>query len=550
MQDRSPALRRSTAAGRYVVTRIDEDEIRVDCSVDTAPRIDLTHGNLARVLALLEEREQLWNAAAACPDRPSDYGQWSMAALLYELPQGWEPAIKALDALPPTDSRVWMMPRAVKPFLEHIRDAWDLSTSVRERRARGERVEDGDVSAAVQGMWEAIELKWRLGHMTHCGTEFLMLADLVDPVDPIAMQRYVRLATECMLRLPTAYKWVEAEKRGGSARPPLDRTDLWKQFVESAFASWTADAIRAGPKSDEAVDQSRFAPEAAFLIHKGGGRSLPIGPFEPMWTSVPRTGTQQMMDASRVPARHASFIVWTFADGIWSSQMIRDDFERCLWLAKESAQRAERARIAFEPAAAAIRYAVLALEAFVNQLLHFVVLEGREAWPDPCLRRIHEDLASWLSVAGLTQKVKRAGNKIVGPNWLPPDLRRDLDRLAALRNRVTHLTVEVGKPLMATIGHSEIGFFGRAAQTWGASTPRLPPDRDVDAELAARTVECVEKVVATLRNAYAARYGIPPASENLDPPPSAPRPELIPFDDGRGGTILIPGFPLPAPNVM
>lgn len=531
MQDQPIAADRSPAAARCVVTCIDAGEPLADCLVGRAPRVDLSRPNLKRVIALLDEREGYWNAAEASPEgRSSTYERWSMAALMSDLPQGWEPAINALFALPDQDRLVWDMPRATKPMLESIAEAWDLCESVQKRRALGERVQHAEVSAAVEGMQKAVELKWRLGHLTHCGEEFTMLASLLAVTHPKAASRYARLAAGCSSRLasaaPTSVETPPARWLDGSERLP-DATGSHQ--TAAAFV--------------EEVNSNSFKPEAWFLNRSEDGRTIPIGPFEPIWTSAPRTGIQQMMDGSRQPIEHASFVVWTFSDRMWSVEMMQNHFECCLWQARSNVASARRANVPYEPAASAIRFAVMAMEAFVIQLLDFIVMEGREAWPSEALKPVHDNVENFKKIGGLTRQVEKVGDRIVGANWLAPNLRSGLEGLAAQRNQITHPKGAIGRTLTGTTVSPRIHC--PIAREWAAT---LEFDGGMAIELAARSVECVEAVVAALRGAYAERYQMPPAEPPV-PPPGAPRAEMILFEDGPNGLVFIPGFTLPASSL-
>ena len=546
MQDQPTAARPSLATVRCVVTRIDNLEPRVDCSAIEAPRVDLTHDNLERVFTLLEERERHWRAAAASPDgRSSTYERWSMAALILELPQGWEPAFNALNSLPARDSRVWEMPRAAKPLVERMLAAWELAESACRRRDRGDGVTDVEVRDAVDALREAIELKWRLGNFVHCGDEFIMLARLLATTDPNVSGRYARLAAECGSRLALAASPRMGAKQGrelAGATPGLASRGQFPGDPECRLGTTAFPTLAS--VLDGVDDADGFDPEPMFLSGREDGRIIPMGPFEPIWTRAARTGVQQMMDGSSKPAKHPAFAVWTFRDGTWSGELFQDEFESCLRQAKLLVGQARDARTPSKFAASAIVSAITALEAFANQLLQFVVLEGREAWPDPALKEFHDDLAKANKVGGPVRKLERVGDGIVGENWLAPDLKLELRWLAKQRNEFAHGAVSEGKPLTATREVSGIG--GAAARKWAAT---LRTEAATAVDHAARSVECVETVVSDLRGAYAARYGMPPA-EPPDPPPGAPRAEIIRFADGPDGPVFVPGFTLPASESM
>lgn len=511
------------ASGRAtIVTRKDEDLPVVERAARNPLLADLTLANIGNIVAHLESREEIWNAAAASARDPRDACGWCLAYLAFDLPQGWRPASAAIDCLTPSEAKAWMLPRG---HLPDLRRAGIFAASILTARARFRRgaADADEVITAAHYLEELILLKRRLGYAHQCGEEFFALAEfsLVDA--PRSSLAYARQAMACLARHGDAALLVEAQALARDARVRVKR---------QSETSRPRDAPRRAPR--ELVDV-REDDSQLFLVARGTAGDTPLGPFESFGGGVPRTGLQQLMDPTLEARRAGKYVIWRADGGRWIGDEIDDPVGMVLCTLSDAAQLARLHPDCINHMRTTISESVATLEAFANLVVDFLTLDGPEIWPDPGLKGMFQNPEAFKNKTSLLPKLKCIGDGMFnntpassdGAPWLSKAICDDLACLIVRRNANTHLKVTGRKRLAPSRPTRGARNVGRPVQAWS--------------EWAGQSAAVVQATIAAFRTAFASAHGVPPRDPE-EMPPGFPNSEWLALDVGDGRMVKIPGM--------
>jgi len=499
---------RQPSGSGMIVTRLEGSGILMRDARDRLRGADLTLANLGAVVALLEAREALWRAADAALG--AEHTAWDgiqMTSLWFHLPRGWTPAGEALGRLTPAESGAWLIPRAQLPALRRAAAAAGAATAILARHRRGERLGAADIDRAVSLLDEVVLLKWRLGVLDQCAAEFLALAELLLAVRPEEALAHARRAIACAERGDETASLAVARQiaRAACRLVAGGQTGLRAADGPGGPAGrGCAPDGSACPGDGTAVPPCRDVPkdlEALFLVSTGLRSGMPIGPFEPLGGGEARTGLQQLMAGDAVPSPVATLLEWRRKDGLWVALTREDGVSRRLWDARESVRLARGTPRHETHVRAAFKHAVVALESFVNLTVHFIVVDGRQAWKDAPLDHVFDPKARRIRKMKMVDRLQYLAKGLFDEPWLPPSLEEELREVLAARNRMVHPPVGDAEPL-------RVGGRVLAVQEAGPAGPGIAPIEIYDAigvpghERAAHAVAVIERTIEAFRAAY------------------------------------------------